>query len=83
MSNLPELNRAIEHERRLLADIEEKRSYHADRGETYQAIQAASEAKQLRNRLAQLIDERRAIAPSDGSDRAIGSGGSFFIRATS
>jgi hypothetical protein len=56
MPNLKELNRAIERDRRLLADIEDRRSYYAGRGETYQAIQAASEAQRLRNSLVQLID---------------------------
>jgi hypothetical protein len=62
-----------------LADYEARRSFHAARGESWEAMKAMAEATSERDNLARLLAAKQAITLADDNSRAVGAGRSFFI----
>jgi hypothetical protein len=73
------IDAAIRCHQRQLTDLEAKRSRHAERGEMWEAMCAASDKARAADTLTQLLARRREIAPSDDKDRALGASNSFFV----
>jgi hypothetical protein len=66
-----------------LADYEAQRSFHAARGESWEAMKAMAEATSERDNLARLLAAKRAVTQADDSHRAVGGTSSYFVGSNS